>query len=446
MPLTSFVQQLELFPSCVSQCCREVQAAVLNKKPLILVHDDDTSLGGAPLDQLKGECPADVREALFSPASLTGVLPWLRKPAFQDETLLAIAEAVIAYNRKAIPDADHLRIAPLGSPRGSHRLARTGGTGGVEMPTPPARLTKRFSNIGGRRRKAAWPHGYVPAQLTALEFVFTKPLLIYVSEDNRGAEDLVRKLQQFVREDSKLDVATFPPFRQASAKRLGYYFVRRNRLSSRASNPNSLEIAAKRYSHDSTGAKRRGSNPGALALMAPSAAGERVCALIYLTPGCFEGEAGLRLLALVRELLASQESIILVHAVESCDFSQVMESCPDDLITAGLFRDIAVELRSGRHERVSLALLAKELGARSDPRRWKDLQEVAGTSRDRWATGWREPSLDEGEPSTRVPTSPGLGLKWRWQRANQLLNGKPMSCSSISGAADNTHRDSSAVV
>ena len=41
-----------------------------------------------------------------------------------------------------------------------------------------------------------------------------------------------------------------------------------------------------------------------------------------------------------------------------------------ELIAAGLFKQIAVEIRSGLYERVSLSLLAKDLGAKAHPRRW----------------------------------------------------------------------------
>jgi len=50
-----------------------------------------------------------------------------------------------------------------------------------------------------------------------------------------------------------------------------------------------------------------------------------------------------------------------VHAIEDCDFNHILDTCPRDLVEAGLFQEIAIELRSGRYEAVSAGLLAKAM-------------------------------------------------------------------------------------
>ena len=74
-------------------CLREVRAAVEMQKPIILVHESDASKGGASLDELRAECPEELREAIFG-----GHLPvpWLRLGHFQKESLICIAEGMLA--------------------------------------------------------------------------------------------------------------------------------------------------------------------------------------------------------------------------------------------------------------------------------------------------------------------------------------------------------------
>ena len=44
---------------------REVRTAVELGKPIVLVHEADEAKGGASLEQLRDECPAELRPAVF---------------------------------------------------------------------------------------------------------------------------------------------------------------------------------------------------------------------------------------------------------------------------------------------------------------------------------------------------------------------------------------------
>ena len=75
-----------------ANCRREVEAAWLGSKPLILVHEGDPDKNGMPLDELEAECPADIHDFLFSGRT---VLPWHRVYDFQCVTMIGIAEATL---------------------------------------------------------------------------------------------------------------------------------------------------------------------------------------------------------------------------------------------------------------------------------------------------------------------------------------------------------------
>lgn len=80
------------------------------------MHETDPAKGGAPLDELKEMCPADIRHAIFNdnkPRSRTGqvpsndmphsvrhVVPWHRVVAFQLESLRQIAEEMLLHTPK----------------------------------------------------------------------------------------------------------------------------------------------------------------------------------------------------------------------------------------------------------------------------------------------------------------------------------------------------------
>ena len=79
---------------------------------------------------------------------------------------------------------------------------------------------------------------------------------------------------------------------------------------------------------------------------------------------------------------SSKVRVILVHPIDSpielCPFNRIIDTCPRSLLEAGIFNDLAVELRTGRYEAVSAALFAKALGAsKAFPRRWKKEQRLA---------------------------------------------------------------------
>ena len=66
--------------------------------PIILLHEADTKRGGAPLAQLRGECPEDLRDPVFLDGDgQREVILWLRVQAFQLVSLKKIASALLEH-------------------------------------------------------------------------------------------------------------------------------------------------------------------------------------------------------------------------------------------------------------------------------------------------------------------------------------------------------------
>jgi len=63
----------------------------------------------------------------------------------------------------------------------------------------------------------------------------------------------------------------------------------------------------------------------------------------------------------------SRLPIVMAHENDAerggCPFSRFFETTPQELIAAGLYRDLAIACFPGLHREVSLSLLAKAIGA-----------------------------------------------------------------------------------
>ena len=85
--------------------------------------------------------------------------------------------------------------------------------------------------------------------------------------------------------------------------------------------------------------------------------------LLYLDKHTFMDAEGERLAATVRALRAAKLPIVLLHAKDSCEFGLFFTSTPQDLISDGLYKTVALELLPSPHDMVSAVHLAKALGA-----------------------------------------------------------------------------------
>mmetsp|Transcript_15164 Transcript_15164/g.47412 ORF Transcript_15164/g.47412 Transcript_15164/m.47412 type:complete len:132 (+) Transcript_15164:3-398(+) len=87
--------------------------------------------------------------------------------------------------------------------------------------------------------------------------------------------------------------------------------------------------------------------------------------LLYLNENSFVSDE--RLAEQVKQAREDKLKIVMAHENDAvrngCIFGHFFEVTPRDLIADGLYHDLAVGCHAGPHRRVSLALLAKALGA-----------------------------------------------------------------------------------
>ena len=89
--------------------------------------------------------------------------------------------------------------------------------------------------------------------------------------------------------------------------------------------------------------------------------------LLYLNRLTWAGDGAEALAEQVRAAREARLPLVMAHENDAerggCIFGRFFEVTPRDLIADGLYHDLAVGCHSGPHRQVSLALLAKALGA-----------------------------------------------------------------------------------
>ena len=281
---------------------REVKATVEQKKPLVLVHEADTNKGGHSMDEVKKECPATHRDAIFleharhrgAVVSLLGddgrddaIQPegvmerqatvWHRIKDFQIASLLEIAEGVLAK----LPDG------------------------------PPWSLEHAASPL------------YLPGSILEQHFEFAKQVVLYASDNNPGALEAATELCGFF-EDRNIRVTNMSPQHQACREASeGATASEVQVLQATAS-----ECAGTPSGHDS---RQRVLSVEAVTMeardMEAPPSGERATHfLLYLSEHTFVGEDGQRLADEVRAARVANMDIAMVHendpALNGCEFGR----------------------------------------------------------------------------------------------------------------------------
>ena len=135
-------------------CLREVNAAVSQAKPLVLVHEIDPHKGGT-LDELRADCPAALQPEVFESGFPT--IRWHRLKHLQLASLLSMASAFLRAN--------------------SPELASPSSGGGAERAE-------------GRASSAL----YVASAVTETPLKLGREVVLYVSQHNEGADALAQIL------------------------------------------------------------------------------------------------------------------------------------------------------------------------------------------------------------------------------------------------------------
>jgi hypothetical protein len=104
--------------------------------------------------------------------------------------------------------------------------------------------------------------------------------------------------------------------------------------------------------------------------------------LLYLSHDTFVGSAGERLAEEVRQMMRSHRSIVMLHENDmdngGCEFSRFFATTPLDLIADGLYKALALAYYPGHFRPVSIALIAKKLGA-VNHRSWRSTLQLSSS-------------------------------------------------------------------
>ena len=110
--------------------------------------------------------------------------------------------------------------------------------------------------------------------------------------------------------------------------------------------------------------------------------------LLYLAHETFVGEAGERLAEEVRRMMRANQPIVMLHendmANGGCEFARFFSTTPQDLIADGLYKALALAYYPGHFRPVSIALVAKKLGAaayRQGLRAWRSSLNLSSSKR-----------------------------------------------------------------
>ena len=126
--------------------------------------------------------------------------------------------------------------------------------------------------------------------------------------------------------------------------------------------------------------------------------------LLYLAYETFVGEMGEQLAAEVRLMMRKDHPIVMLHENDmrngGCEFVRFFSTTPQDLIVDGLYKALALAYYPGHFRPVSLALVAKKLGAvsRRGMRSWRSSLSFSR------ADSMSEASVVVAAPKKRRPT------------------------------------------
>ena len=326
---------------------------------LVLVHEQQEDKGGGPLEAMRMECPEAMRSQIFDGRD---VITWHRVLHYQNLTLKLIA-------------TEMLRHGPKYS-RGSFCATED---------EPPLALV-------------------LPGEVSAAELAMPRPLVLWCSAGNPGAEDFARELQaELVGGEESIRVVTNKPHKRAldsqgeSVAMLLYlnkvplcrahpYLASINPWRPPPHHkpspwqdtwiePNESKVLERdvRLTHTfahsglthtfahggivnelGAGLQRIGSNINGLVRMGSTL--KDVQGNSKKKHGSGNGEHN-----------DEEVQIIMVHENDpskgGCDFDSFFGRTPQKLIDEGIYKEIAIALHTAPHRAISLALVAQALGA-----------------------------------------------------------------------------------
>ena len=140
-----------------TNCLKEIWATLNQKKPIVLVHEQQQDKGGGPMDVIKLECPEVLRASIFDGRT---PITWHRVSPYQKLTLKLVATEMLQYG-------------------------------------PQYRST--LSEIAGVEAREAITL-FLPGEVNISELVLPSPLVLWCSAGNPGAAEVARELESSMAE------------------------------------------------------------------------------------------------------------------------------------------------------------------------------------------------------------------------------------------------------
>ena len=369
--IEAHVQQSLLFVCFLSRgyflsepCLREVRLAKGKGKPILAVHEQDITKGGAALHDLIDTCPEGLRDSVFDNG--TPLVPWLRSSAMQRASLALIAEHILLSHRAAAASTHRSSMRHNDPSRHTSQsdceddipyLMFTGGTANL-IYTPHV-----FTQPRGPVLYVS-PHNPGAAELADLLVRATVGLRVVHTPLPVGSVDSVPHLDRTRSREGRLSLTGMGSLSELSGSR--------GSESPRASRRRSSSLSQRSSTSHSDGERSQTALDGALQ--------EFSHVLLYLNMDTFMEDSGMRLNAELRVIMGSAPykarrlCILLVHEMRpecgGCEFDRFFHVCPPDLIKppGDLFKTIAIGLHAHeRHLAVALSQMALRLGAIAKP-------------------------------------------------------------------------------
>jgi len=351
-------------------CLREVKASLDEKRPLVLVHEQQQEKGGGPLETIWAECREELRSCIFDGRT---PITWHRISHYQNLTLKLIATEMLRhgpkYNSQRSSSSMLTKfIAAAQSSRNSLRREELTSSErrrsslvqwlAVQEAKPPAVQEEEASAAvkvqavhRGNSARQLWSSLsrtlipgtelslVLPGEVKIAELALPRPLVLWCSAGNPGAAAMAHELKDAL-----------------------------------VGGGDAIQVVEER--------------PNVRVL---EAQGKSAAMLLYLNkntwgarPGVLEHDVRAAGFGVAGAASAEKMRIVLVHEADpakgGCDFGTFFGTTPQGLIDEGIYKDIAIALHTPPHRAISLALVAQALGASKGAARRRSINRPSRVS------------------------------------------------------------------
>jgi len=330
-----------------ANCMRELEASAVKQKPLRIVHETDTSHGGATLSVLEENCPAELRARIFDSEEL---ISWYRSHDFQALSLLEIAQGLLQASPLYQEAQPFVHIS--GEAKGKYVSLQKDVFlyASPSNPGASAFVAELSAALTSSTRHGSQDHLH-SIQLPCSLLGATEAKIV-VAEQSTDSSTPKRRLTRILSTLGAVPGGVTSPVSvdHIAVESMRFHLRLRRFSGKKASKSPSLPSAS---SDIPCGSDGRNLSPSATVMF------------LYLNNQTFLNEAGRLLADEVRSARAAGVRILLVHETDSArggmDFGVLFHRTPEDLIKGGIYKELAIMLAPGKHRSVSYILTSQAL-------------------------------------------------------------------------------------